>query len=114
MMSLAIGPQRRTKIVCRQRLADRADIVPLSFHREQPSASDGVWLDSPVLIGQRTDRQGVLLKDQLNRLEIKLGGQIKHREILVIKCLGLSSLCGVAIRQILIKVPVRLYLAAKC
>src|SRR5262245_36048691 len=97
--------------MCRRRLTDRADVVLFPFYGEQSCAPDGARFNPTVLICQCPGWQCMLLKYEPYSFEIKLGGQIQHCEVFIVKCFRLRGLCRFAVRKIFIEFVVRLDMA---
>ncbi len=101
----------RCRVLGRERLAHGADVVALALDGQQRGLADGLRLDGIALEFQFAFRQPELLKNVLHGLEIELGGEVEHREVLVIKILGDLRLSEFAAREILEQVHVRLHMA---
>src|SRR5262249_48482423 len=72
------------KSVRRLGLTDARDVVVLAFDGHQSDTADLSGLHRLVAVGHDTPRQGVADEYGLDRLEIELGGQVHHGEILVV------------------------------
>ena len=77
-------------VLRRHGLAYRANIVLLSLHSEQGGAANRCRFDGAPQRLQLAQRQCMILEHALHRFQVKLGGQIRHCEIL-----GVESLDGV-------------------
>src|SRR6266851_3548614 len=83
--------------------------IALALDGEQHGALDGARIDPLALPFERAERQGMLLKNQADGLEIELGAEVEHREIFVIEGLGDLRLLELALGQIVVELAVRLY-----
>ena len=73
-------------------LTDAADVIALTLDGEQDRAPDRPGVDefsSPI---QLAAGEPVLLEDPLHGLEVELGGEIEHGEVLAVELLGLGRL----------------------
>ena len=81
-------------------LAETGDVVVLAFHRHQRHALDLRGIDRLAAMGHLALRQRVLDEHGIDGLQIILGGQVHHREILVIEFAVLVDEIAVALHQI--------------
>ena len=69
VVAFQIRPQFAAELVRCHRLTDGANIVALAFHREEHGPADRVRVDALAAPLQPTERQRVVLKDELYRFE---------------------------------------------
>ena len=68
VVALQIRPQFAAKFMRRHRLADGANIVALALDREEHGLADGIRVDTLAVPLQPTERERMVLKDELHRL----------------------------------------------
>src|ERR1700722_17774166 len=107
VVALEIRAQLAAQVVRRHRLADSADVVALAFDGEQHGAPDRGRVDLVAVPLQLAERQRVFLEDDPHRLQIELGGEVEHGEILIIERFRYRRLFQLAIGEILVKLAVR-------
>ena len=105
------GRQAGAEVVRRHGLADGADVVALALDRHQRGAADrracragGRDRSSSFLA------RGVVLEHRLDRLEVELGREVEHGEVLVVERLDRVGLVGLAVGQ----VPEQVGMALAC
>src|SRR6516164_4940680 len=105
-MALQIRPELAAELMRRHRLTDGADIVALALHREKHSLADSIRVDALAAPLQPTERERMVLKDKLDRLEVEFRREIEHGEIFVVERPGYLGLFEFAVCEIFIKLPV--------
>ena len=85
VVRLHVLAQAAAKIVRRERLPERADVVALAFDGQQRGAVNRAGIDLAVAPRQLAFCQRVILEDALDGLEIELRGQIGDREIFLVE-----------------------------
>src|SRR6266851_1478144 len=108
VMRLQIRAQSVAKVVRSERLPQRADVVALSFDREQGSSANGAEIDLAPAPRQYSFGQRVLLKHQAHGLEVKLRRQIAHREVFFVEHLGRVGSFGFVVDEIVKQVAKRI------
>src|SRR5579863_8136936 len=88
-MRLTISGKVRTQPVRRLGLADARYVIVLAFDRKQADTRDAREVNGPAAMRHFTEGQRVANKDGLDGLQIILGREIHHSEILVVKFLVL-------------------------
>ena len=66
-------------------LADAGDVILFALDGEEGRVCYRARIDETVAVHEGAAGQVAILKDDLDRLKVKLLGQIHHREILIIK-----------------------------
>jgi len=89
--------------VRRRRLAERANIVPPAFDRQQCCLMYFARIDLPAVVGEISGRQIRSLKNPIDRLEIEFFGEIQHGEIFVIERLDLLGFGELAVDEMIVK-----------
>jgi hypothetical protein len=84
-------------------LADGADVIALAFHCEQHGAPDRARFNPLTPPFERSGRQCMFLEYEAHRVQIELRGEVKHREILVIKSLGCLRFLALPVGEVLVK-----------
>ena len=95
----------------RRRLAERADVVAPAFDGQQRGVADRAGIDLAAAIGEVAGREFGLLEDPVDRLDVEFLGEVEHGEILVVEGLDLLGLGGLARRQVLVELLVRVAVA---
>src|SRR5215471_10264615 len=88
------------------RLANGANIVALALHREEHGLADRIRVDALAVPFQPTERERMVLKDELHRLEVEFRREIEHGKIFVVERPGYFGLFEFAVCEIFIKLPV--------
>src|SRR5262245_31407520 len=113
VVNLVFGRNIDAQRVRRLGLADARDIVVLPFHRHQSNAPDSTWFDGTAAMGHFTLRQRVADKYRVYRLQIELGCQVHHSQILVVEFAMLLRRITVAFDQVEEQIVMRLYMAVE-
>ena len=87
-------------------LADPADVVALAFDGEQGRAADGRRVDQLPLTSSSPLGSRCRWKTRVDRLEVELGRQVEHGEVLVVEVLDVLGLGDLARDQIVAQVDV--------
>ena len=95
----------------RLRLADAAHVVALALDGHQRGILDRRAVDALAAVHHRAPRQRVLLEHGLDRLQVKLGGQVHDREVLVVEVLVLLDGVAVALDEVVEQIDVRIHVA---
>src|SRR5215471_15410240 len=112
-MKLALRRNPGAKIECGAALSRTGDVVLLAFHRHQRRPADGGEVDRPAARSQQPARQKVLDEHRINRLHVKLGGQVHHRQVLVVELAVLVGGVAVAAHQMVEHFLLRLHVSVE-
>ena len=113
VVSLHIGPKSAAQLLGGQCLPDGADVVALSFHREQRGASDRAGIDATAMPFKLAEWQCVLLKHGSHSLQIEFSGQIHNGAIFIIERSDRSRLRLLAISEMAEEVDLGFNMALK-
>ena len=72
VVALQIRPELAAEFMGRHRLADGANIVALALDRKKHSLADRIRVDALAVPLQLTERERMVLKDELHRLQVCL------------------------------------------
>ena len=91
-----VGPQSGAKIVRGERLPKRADVVALTFDRQQCGAPDRPRFDRAPAPFERSLGECVVLKDAADSVELELGREVGDGEVFLVERSGRFGFLGVA------------------
>src|SRR5262249_39104820 len=100
VMSLTACGDPRTELERGPRLAGGADVVVLARDAKKRRLGDRGGLDLAAARHEAAGREGMLVEDSPHGLQVEVGGQVHHTQVLVVERLGRPRALAVSAHEV--------------